>query len=190
MKKSFGSKTLVMPSPVWVVCVYDKDGKPTGATVAWGAICSSVPPCLLVCLRKATYTNGCIIEKKAFTVNVPGEKNMVEADYFGIASGRNRDKFAASGLTAVKGDKVDAPFIAEFPLVAECRLISVAQVGIHTQFVGEILDIKADEDMLGPDGMPDSNKIKPVVYMAGSRDYYGMGAFIGNGFQIGKKIGR
>jgi flavin reductase (DIM6/NTAB) family NADH-FMN oxidoreductase RutF len=188
MKKSLGSKTFVLPSPTWIICAYDEKGKPTGAAVAWGAICSSVPPCLVVCLRKATYTHGCVMERKAFTVNVPGEAQVVLADYFGIATGRKSDKFAQAGVTAVKADMVAAPYIGEFPLVAECKLIAVSEVGIHTQFVGEILDIKAEEDVLNAAGIPDPEKVKPLLYMSGTRDYYGIGSFIGKAFDIGKKI--
>jgi len=70
MKKSFGAKTLVYPTPVWIIGTYDKVGKPNAMTIAWGGICSSTPPCVAVSIRKATYTHGNIIERKAFTVNV------------------------------------------------------------------------------------------------------------------------
>ncbi|MBN1412215.1 MAG: flavin reductase family protein [Spirochaetales bacterium] len=190
MKKSFGSKTFVLPSPTWIICAYDPTEKPTGAAVAWGGICSSVPPCVVVCLRKATYTHGCIMERKAFTVNVADEAHAVEADYFGLATGRKVDKFTLSGLTAVKGEKVDAPYIDEFPLIAECRVTGISEVGIHTQFVGEIIDIKANEDILDPEGLPDPEKVKPLFYMASVRSYYGIGGPVGKAFDIGKKIGK
>ena len=145
MKKSLGAKTIVYPTPVLVVGTYDKDGKPNVMTVAWGGICCSVPPCIAVSLRKATYSYGNIVSRKAFTVSVPSERHVKEADYFGIASGRAEDKFAATGLTPVRSDLVNAPYVQEFPLVLECRLAHTFELGLHTQFVGEILDVKIDE---------------------------------------------
>jgi flavin reductase (DIM6/NTAB) family NADH-FMN oxidoreductase RutF len=115
MKKSFGAKTLVYPTPVWVIGTYDKAGKPNIMTIAWGGVCSSKPPCVAVSIRKATYTHGNIMERKAFTVNVPSASHAKVTDYAGLVSGRDVDKFATTGLTAVKSDQVDAPYIQEFP---------------------------------------------------------------------------
>src|SRR5512135_45723 len=123
MKKSFGAKTLVFPTPVWVVGTYDREGKPNVMSAAWGGICCSTPPCIAVSLRKATYTYGNIMEKEAFTVNIPSEAQIKAADYFGMVSGKKEDKFKAINLTPVKGDRVNAPYIEEFPVVIECRLI-------------------------------------------------------------------
>ena len=147
MKKSLGAKTILYPTPVLVVGTYD-DRKPNVMTVAWGGICCSVPPCVAVSLRKATYSYGNIVRRKAFTVSVPSERHVKEADYFGIASGRNEDKFAATGLTPVRSELVDAPYVKEFPLMLECRLVHTFELGLHTQFVGEILDVKIDEEVL------------------------------------------
>ena len=80
---------------------------------AWGGICCSSPPCLAVSLRKATYTYGNIVERKAFTISVPSESYAREADYIGTVSGRNVDKFVATKLTPVPGSFVDAPYIGE-----------------------------------------------------------------------------
>ena len=68
MKKSLGPKTLIYPTPVWVVGTYDKEGKPNVMTIAWGGICCSKPPCVAISLRKATYSYGNIVERKAFTL--------------------------------------------------------------------------------------------------------------------------
>ena len=82
MKKSLGANTLIYPTPTWVVGTYDKDGKPNVMTAAWGGICCSQPPCVAVSLRKATYSYGNIVERKAFTVNVPSVAHAKQADYF------------------------------------------------------------------------------------------------------------
>nr|HPH41067.1 flavin reductase family protein [Syntrophorhabdaceae bacterium] len=102
MKISLGAKSVVYPAPSFVVGTYDKDGRPNVATAAWCGICCSKPPCIGVSFRKATYTYGNIVEKKAFTVNVPSERYVKEVDFFGIASGRKVDKFAKAGMTPVK----------------------------------------------------------------------------------------
>jgi flavin reductase (DIM6/NTAB) family NADH-FMN oxidoreductase RutF len=188
MKESLGPKTIIYPTPVLVIGTYDKDGKANVMTAAWAGICCSAPPCVGVSLRKATYTYGNIMEHKAFTVNVPSEAHAKQADYFGITSGRDVDKLSKAGLTPVKSELVDAPYIKEFPLVLECKLLNVVEIGLHTQFIGEILDVKAEVDMLGSDGLPEIEKLKPITFAPESRSYYGIGKNIGKAFSIGRDI--
>jgi flavin reductase (DIM6/NTAB) family NADH-FMN oxidoreductase RutF len=188
MKKSIGARAFVLPTPVWVIGTYDQDGKPNVMTAAWGGICCSKPPCVGISLRKATYTYGNITDRKAFTVSVPSETYAKEADYMGTVSGRSADKFAATGLTPVKSDLVDAPYVGEFPLVLECNLIQTNEIGLHTQFIGQILDVKADETSLGDKGIPDVENIRPIIYGPEIRAYYGIGEYIGQAYTIGKEI--
>ena len=190
MKKSLGAKTILYPTPVLAVCTYDAEGKPNVMTAAWGGICCSVPPCVAVSLRKATYSHGNILHRQAFTVCVPSKKFARQADYFGIASGRTEDKFAAAGLTPARSELADAPYVQEFPLVLECRLAHVFELGLHTQFVGEILDVKADEEMLDAAGKPDIEKLRPMLFAPECREYYGFGQSLGQAFSIGKDISR
>ena len=190
MKKSLGAKTLAYPTPVWVVGTYDKEGKPNVMTAAWAGICCSKPPSVGVSLRKATYTHGNIMEQKAFTINIPSETHIKEADYFGIASGRDVDKFAESGLTPVKSDLVNAPYVMEFPIVMECRLLLTTEIGLHTHFIGEILDIKADESILNDEGKPTIEKIRPLIYTTGTSHYYGIGQYLGEAYTCGKGVGK
>ena len=164
MKRSFGAETLIVPTPVWCVGSYDKEGKPNVMTIAWGGICCSKPPCVTISLRKATYTYGNIMERKAYTLSVPTESHVREADYFGTASGRDVDKFKETGLTPIKSELVDAPYVAEFPMVLECMVIHHYEIGLHTQFIGEILDVKIEEDVLDDQGDPDMKKIRPFVF--------------------------
>ncbi|MEP9410550.1 MAG: flavin reductase family protein [Candidatus Brocadia sp.] len=188
MKKSLGAKTIVYPTPVFIVGTYDKAGKPNVMNVAWGGLCCSSPPSIAISLRKATYTYGNIVDRKAFTVNIPSETHVKEADYFGIASGSNEDKFSTTGLTPVKSELVDAPYIGEFPLILECKLTHAVEIGLHTQFIGEILDVKADEFVLGENGVIDIEKIHPILYAPEIRAYYGIGVCLGKAFSIGKQI--
>ncbi len=190
MKRSFGPKTLVFPTPVWVVGSYDREGRPNVMAAAWGGVCCSKPPCVAVSLREATYTFGNIVARKAFTISVPSEAHCRETDYIGIVSGKKVDKFAGTGLTPVRSEIVDAPYVAEFPLVLECRLHQTVEIGLHTQFIGEILDVKADESVLGEDGLPDIEKVKPIVYAPEIRTYHGIGRNLGRAYTLGKGIMR
>jgi flavin reductase (DIM6/NTAB) family NADH-FMN oxidoreductase RutF len=187
MKRPIGPKTLIFPTPVFVVGTYDENDRPNAATVAWGGICSSRPPCLAVSLRKATYSHGNIVKRKAFTVSIPSQDHVREADYFGMISGRNEDKFAATGLTPVKSDLVDAPYVDEFPLVLECRLLHTFELGLHTQFVGEIVDVKADDTVLGEGGIPDIERVRPLVFAPELHRYYSVGPFVAEAFSVGKR---
>lgn len=188
MKQSRGAKTIVYPTPVFLVGTYDDAGKPNVMAAAWGGICCSKPPCLSVSLRKATYTYGNIVARGAFTVNIASEAYAKEADYFGLVSGRDVDKFAATGLTPVKSDLVDAPYIAEFPMVIECKLLHTLEIGLHTLFVGEILDVKAEADVYDDAGKLSIQKVKPLLWAPDDGGYYGVGSFLGQAFSIGNAI--
>jgi len=183
-KISLGAEVKPM-APVWVIGSYDKAGKANMMTAAWVGICCSKPPCVSIALRKATYTYGNIIERKAFTVNIPSRNYVKEADYFGLVSGRDVDKLAATGLTPIKGEKVDAPYLKEFPFAVECKLINTVEVGLHTIFIGEIMDVKADKSMVG-----ENNSLLPcgLFFNPTTRDYYGIGEQLGKAFTAGKEI--
>lgn len=187
-KASMGSQPLVFPTPAWVIGTYDKDHRPNIATAAWGGVCCSKPPCVSVSFREATYTHGNIKARQAFCVCIGSTDHVAETDYAGIVSGRDTDKFAAAGLTPVKSDLVDAPYIHEFPMVVECRLKTTVELGLHTQFVGEILDVKVDKSLVGPNGLPELEEVSPLVFAPRTRRYYAVGERLSDGFKVGKKI--
>ena len=188
MKRSLGAKTIVYPTPVFVVGTYDKGSRPNIMTAAWGGICCSKPPCVAVSLRKATYTYGNILEQQAFTISIPSQDHAKLADYCGLVSGKSHDKFADTGLTPVKSDLVNAPYIKEFPLILECKVLDTFEIGLHTQFIGEIMDVKADEDVLGEKELPEIEKVKPILFAPENLDYYAVGQYLGKAFSIGKQV--
>ncbi len=188
MKKSLGASTLAQPAPVWCVGSYDKDGKPNLMTVAWGGICCSKPPCVTVSIQKIRHSYASIKERMAYTVNIPSSRYIREADYCGIASGKDTDKFAKTGLTPVKSELVDAPFVKEFPLILECKVIHIYDAGLHTLFIGEIMDVKAEEEVLNKEGQIDALKVQAVIYSPGARYYYRIGEYLGDAHKIGKEI--
>jgi flavin reductase (DIM6/NTAB) family NADH-FMN oxidoreductase RutF len=189
MKKSIGAQSLVYPAPVFVVGTYDLEEKPNVMTAAWGGICCSVPPCVAVSIREETYSYRNILDRKAFTISIPSEKYVKEADYFGMVSGKNVDKFSATGLTPAKSEVVDAPYVNEFPFVLECQLLRSVEIGGHTQFIGEIKDTKVDEDIIKNDE-PLIEKITPLIFALDNMSYYGVGKYVAKAFSIGKEINK
>ncbi|BDQ34120.1 flavin reductase family protein [Pseudodesulfovibrio portus] len=187
MKISLGAKTLAQPTPVWAVGAFDEQGKPNAMIAAWGGICSSDPASLTVSLRPSRHTYAGIMKHRAFTVSVCPANLAAEADYLGMVSGKKEDKFAATGLTPVTSDMVKAPYVGEFPLIIECELSNTLELGIHTLFVGKIIDVKCDEDKLVDGKHPDPEKILPLIFSPGTRAYHTVGQKVGQGFDMGKK---
>jgi len=188
MKKSLGAKTLAYPTPVWVVGSFDAAGKPNIMTVAWAGICCSAPPCVTVSIRKERHSYAAIMARRAFTISIPGQSQVAEADYVGMVSGSVADKFAVTGLTPVRSELVDAPYVGEFPVVIECRLVQTVDLGAHTQFIGEVVDVKADEGVLDASGHVDLAQLLPLIYAPGASQYYGVGPVVAKGYSAGKKF--
>ncbi|NLL61548.1 MAG: flavin reductase family protein [Candidatus Atribacteria bacterium] len=188
MKKSIGAKTFLGAVPLLVIGSYDRKERPNLATVAWGGICCSEPPCVNISLRKNRYSYHNILARQAFTVNILFGDRVKEADFYGLISGEKHDKFEMSGITPIKSDLVDAPYGKEFPLVLECKVIHTLEIGVHTEFVGEILDIKAEDYLLDERGKIDTGKLDPILYTPEAGEYYGRGDYLGRSYKIGKSI--
>jgi flavin reductase (DIM6/NTAB) family NADH-FMN oxidoreductase RutF/nitroreductase len=175
-KRSLGVRSSIYPKPALVIGSYDKEGKPNIMTAAWVGICNSNPLSISVSMRPATYSYGNVTESKAFTVNIPSSELIKYVDYAGRLSGKDVDKFKETGLTPVKGEFVNAPYIKEFPIVIECELTEYHDLGSHRQFIGKVIDVKADEAILDTSRNVDVNLLKPLIYAGGN--YYETGRWI------------
>jgi flavin reductase (DIM6/NTAB) family NADH-FMN oxidoreductase RutF len=190
LKRSLGPRALLYPAPVVVVGSYDPAGRPNAMVAAWAGVCCSRPPCVSVSIRPTRHTYAGIKQRQAFTLGIASSDQVRQVDYLGVASGALEDKFAAAGLTPVPADKVDAPYVAEFPIALECRLLHALDLGVHTLFVGEVLDFKAEEAVLGPEGLPAIEKLRPLLYAPGQTAYYGIGPRLASAFAEGRGVTR
>jgi flavin reductase (DIM6/NTAB) family NADH-FMN oxidoreductase RutF len=188
MKLELPPKTILLPSPVLIIGTYGPDGKPDIMNAAWGGIVCSKPPCISVSIREARLTYHNIMLTKAFTVNFPSEKFAKEADFAGVVSGRDFDKFKKCSLTPEKSTRVNAPIVKEFPYALECKLINQIELGVHTMFIGEIVGMVADSEILNQDQLPDIEKVKPIMYSSGNMAYYNVGTKVGDAYTIGKEL--
>ena len=186
MKKDLGVLQAVYPMPVLMIATYDEEGKVDVMNAAWGNICA--PDKIALFISEPHKTTKNIRALKAFTVSLADKAHLDEADFFGIASGNKMaDKFARSGPTAVKSDKVNAPVIAEFPLVMECELAEIVNTENLHAVVGRIVNVAAEESVLDADGKVDVAKLEAFAFDNFRSGYYAMGEKAGQAWDNGNK---
>jgi len=188
MKKSLGAKPIVYPTPVFLVGSYDDKGVANVMNAAWGGLCSSNPPSVAVSIREERHSYANIVQRQEFTINIPSTKQVEMADYFGLVSGKSCDKVEQSHAMVERAEFVDAPMLCDCPLVLECRLLATHDLGAHTQFVGEIVDVKVEESCLNSAGQPDVRLVDPLLFAPGNRAYFAIGDFVGQAFAVGKGL--
>lgn len=184
MRKDFGGKTWAAPMPVLIVAAYDGEGRATCMNAAWGGIWNDGE--IFVCLDKSHKTTECINARKAFTISFGTARELKACDYVGIVSGKKvPDKLSRAGWTAVKSEHVDAPVIQELPIAVECRLKE--RIG-EEQFIGEIVNVSADETVIGADGKPDLLKAGLISYDTFATRYLALGGAAGKAFAAGREL--
>ena len=184
MRKDFGVNPWFYPLPVLIIGTYDAEGKPDAMNAAWGGLYDA--NLVELCLSAGHKTTKNINLKKAFTISFADAANVAACDYVGIASGNNTpDKMEKAGLTAVKSGFVDAPLFEQLPLALECKYVRTTEEG---NIIGEIVNISADERILGADGKIDVAKLRPISYEPVSNGYYVLGEKVGQAFSDGMKL--
>lgn len=184
MRKNFGAKTWVYPMPVFIIGTYDEEGKANAMNAAWAGVYDTNQ--IMLCLAGERKTLKNIRAKEAFTVSFADVKNVVAADYVGIVSGNDEpEKVAKAGFHVTKSEYVDAPVIDELPMCLECKLIKVNEDGI---VIGEIVNVSADESVLGEDGLVDAEKLQAIAYDGVHHSYLKVSGKVGNAFSDGKQL--
>jgi flavin reductase (DIM6/NTAB) family NADH-FMN oxidoreductase RutF len=186
-KQTFGPQPWLYPNPTVLVGTV-VDGKPNVATYAWSGVTGGEPPTVSVGVRHSRYTLEGIRQNQAFSINIPSEDFVAQADYCGLVSGRERDKIADCGFTVTFGTTPGAPLIAECPVSLECEVLHLLNVGVHMLVVGKVVEAHVDSACL-TDGLPDIEKIRPIIYSRGKAPRYnGVGKLIGTPFLAGLEI--
>ncbi|MBD5561015.1 MAG: flavin reductase family protein [Clostridia bacterium] len=185
MRKDFGSQPWLVPQLVALVAAYDENEVPNVMNAAWGGTYANNQ--IMLCISAGHRTTKNIMARKAFTVSIADEANLVAADYVGIVSGNKvPDKFAKAGFHAVKSQFVDAPLIEEIPLALECRLAGLTESGC---VIGEVVNVSADESILAEDGKPDIAKMRAISFDPVHHDYLLIGESVGQAFRDGRRLG-
>lgn len=189
MKKRIGPVERIFPMPCPLVVGGTMDEADVLA-VAWINVVASTPPTIAVGLRESRYTLELMRKTGTFTVNLPRKAQAEVVDYCGIVSGKKTDKFARTGLTLAPSAVIAAPLIVECPYNIECRMTDEVVVGAYRVILAEIVEAHADEEILrDPEGdLVDIDALDPLVYLAGVREYRGLGPKVADAFSVGKKL--
>jgi flavin reductase (DIM6/NTAB) family NADH-FMN oxidoreductase RutF len=169
--------TALFPCPVALVTSVAAPGKPNIITLAWvGTVCSD-PPMLSLGIRPGRYSYKLIQRSREFVVNIPTEQIVKKVDQCGSVSGESTDKFSMTGLTPQPAEKVKPPLIRECPVNIECVLRKKIHLGVHDLFLGEIVSVHVDQEILDEEGEIDFAKLSPFVFNQG--EYWSLGKRIG-----------
>ena len=185
MRKNFGAKAILYPMPVLIIGSYDENGTPDAMNAAWGGISEETQ--ISICISEGHKTTKNILASGAFTVSVADAENVVAADYVGIASGNDEPKkIEKVGWHVTKSEYVDAPLFDELPMALECKLIGYDEKSCR--LVGEIVNVCADERILGENGKIDLAKFSPITYDPVHQTYRKLGDVVGKAFSDGIKL--
>ncbi|MBQ6839998.1 MAG: flavin reductase family protein [Oscillospiraceae bacterium] len=185
MRKNFGAKPMCYPMPVFIIGTYNEDGTPNAMNAAWGGISEEQE--ISICVSEDHKTTENILARKAFTVSMATAKYMDACDYVGIVSGNKEpDKFAKAGFHATRSQFVDAPLIDELPMAVECELLSYDPESCR--LVGKIVNVSADESILGENGKVDVQKLQPITYDPMNHHYLALGEKVGQAFHDGLSL--
>lgn len=183
MRKNFGAKPYLYPQPVMIIGTYDENGKANAMNAAWGGIVGMNEIIIDLGSHKTTEN---MLKTKAFTVSIADAAHMAACDYVGIVSAhKDTDKMEKAGFTTTKSEFVNAPVINELLLTLECVLKKVID---DSKFIGEIVNVSADDSILGDDGEVNLDKFRPITYDPVHHGYYALGEKVGNAFKDGRTI--
>lgn len=190
MKIKLGPQRLIVPFPTVLVVTGNME-KANIVTIAWISMLTGNPPTLGISVGSRGFSGEQIKKNKNFSVNIASVEIMNEADFCGITSGRDSDKFKATGLTKMPSKYIESPIIKECPINVECKLVEANMIGRTNQFIGEILETHVDEDkIMNPEdkGSVSIEAINPLIYFSGVREYRKIGAIAGDAYKTGKKL--
>lgn len=185
-KSDFKPGNMVYPVPAVLVSVGDKEGRTNLLTIAWtGTVCSD-PPMAYISVRPNRYSYEMIRSSGEFVINLTTEKLVRAADFCGVRSGRDTDKWKECRLTAAPAKSLQyAPILAESPVNIECKVENTLELGSHDMFIARVTAIQVDSAYMDDKGRFDLNAAGLIAYSHG--EYMTLGEKLGTfGYSVRK----
>ena len=185
-KSDFKPGNMVYPVPAVLVSVGDRDGHTNLLTIAWtGTICTD-PPMAYISVRPSRYSYEMIRSSGEFVINLTTEKLIRAADFCGVRSGRDTDKWKECSLTAAPAKSLQyAPILADSPVNIECKVENTLELGSHDMFIARVTAIQVDSAYMDDKGRFDLNAAGLIAYSHG--EYMTLGEKLGTfGYSVRK----
>ena len=165
---------MLYPLPAVMVSTADTKGRDNIITVAWtGTVCTD-PAMLYISVRPERYSYHMLRESGEFVVNLTTERLAKAADWCGVRSGRDTDKWKEMRLTRGAAKKLKyAPLIMESPVNLECKVTEVRELGSHHMFLAQVLAVQVDEAYMKKSGKFELNSTGLIAYSHG--EYFSLG---------------
>ena len=178
-KISWKPGTLIYPLPAALISCGSSPEDYNLFTVSWmGTICSNPPMCY-ISVRKERHSFNIIKESSEFVINLTNEDLAFAADWCGVRSGKDYNKFEEMKLTAVQGEMVKAPIVQESPLCIECKVKEIIELGSHVMFISDVINVQADSQYI--DTETNTFKLSDAKLIAYSHGHY---------YKLGEEIGK
>lgn len=176
-KQTWEPCSILSPVPAVLVTVRGKDGRENVLTIAWtGTVCSS-PAMVYISVRKERFSHPMLVESGEFVINLTTKELAHAADYCGVKSGRNEDKFETAKLKREPASVVQAPLLSDSPVNIECKVEQILELGSHDMFLAKVVAVDVDERYLDENGKLDLGKANLIGYVHGAY------------FELGKQLG-
>ena len=169
---------MLYPLPAVMVSTADCGGNANIITIAWtGTVCTN-PPMIYISVRPERYSYNMIKESGEFVINLTTRELMKAADFCGVRSGSDTDKWKQCGLTQKPASSLKyAPVIAESPVNIECRVEKIEELGSHHMFLARVTAVQTDEAYMDRNGRFELNRAGLVAYSHG--EYLALGKKLG-----------
>ena len=175
MKTEKNPSTALVPCPVVLLSV-SGTVRPNIITLSWAANVCSKPPSLAVGIRPERYSHYLVKDAGDFVANIPSENLLNAAKFCGTKSGKNHDKFKECQLTALPSTRISSPMIDECPINIECRVSQIVDVGVHDLFIGEIVAVHIDDEIVDKNGRLNIEKGRFFTYLPPVGEYWNLGS--------------
>lgn len=166
-KTTFKPGTMLNPVPAVMVTCGRAPEEQNIITIAWTGIVNSEPPVTYISVRKSRFSHDIIEREGEFVINLTTGKLVAAADFCGVRSGKDTDKFRETGLTKEKADNVNCPMIAESPVNLECKVTEIKEFPTHDMFLAEIVAVHVDDALLDEKGRLALEKAGLTAYSHG-----------------------
>ncbi|MBY5829352.1 flavin reductase family protein [Rhizobium ruizarguesonis] len=147
----------IIPRPIALVTTVDENGRVNAAPFSFFNCLSADPPILAIGVENNADmsfkdTGHNIRMTEVFTVNIVSFAIAEAMHVCGAKYPRGVDELREAGLTAMPGEKVASPFIAEAPAAFECKRHVTLELGRSRQIVmGEIVYAHYRDGVVDPE---------------------------------------